>query len=179
MAQGTTQHAPVTVRQVSSAADIAVIAKCFHSYTQWLGKDLSHQNYEAEVANLPGKYAPPTGALLLAVDSESDAPLGCVAMRPLQLPADHPSARDGRKCAEIKRLFVYPEARGRNVARTLVKELIVRAESEGYAEVFLDTLPSMTAAIRLYESEGFDIVAPYYNSPWEETIYFSRKTPVQ
>ena len=165
----------VAVRQASSPQDVAAIVKCFHTYTEWLDEDLTHQNYDDELAGLPGKYAPPTGALLLAVDSESDDVLGCIALRPLQQPASHPKAIEGRKCAEIKRLFVYPEARGRQVARSLVKEVIERARDQGYGEVFLDTLSRMTAAIKLYMSEGFVSAAPYNASPLEGTVYFSRE----
>lgn len=163
------------IRQAESPEDLAAVVKCFHTYTEWLDEDLSHQNYASELAGLPGKYAPPTGALLLAVDSDSGAALGCVALRPLELQPTHPKARQGHRCAEMKRLFVYPEARGRQVARKLLLELLKRAKDEGYNEVYLDTLARMEAAIKLYKSEGFVEAQPYNDSPYVGTTYLAKE----
>lgn len=137
----------VCIRQAESSEDLAAVSKCFHTYTEWLDEDLSHQDYESELAGLPGKYAPPTGSLLLATNAESGAALGCVALRPLALPSSHPKARQDHSCAEMKRLFVYPEAHGRQVSRKLLLEPIQCARARGYHEVFLDTLARMAAAI--------------------------------
>ena len=166
---------PVLIRQVESPEDLAAVIKCFHTYTEWLDEDLSHQNYESELAGLPGKYAPPTGSLLLAIDTESGRALGCVASRPVTLPSSHPKAKQGHRCAEMKRLFVYPEARGRQVARKLLLELMRRAKEQGYNEVFLDTLARMEAAIKLYKSEGFLEAEPYNNSPYAGTVYLAKE----
>lgn len=165
----------VSVRQATSPEDLEAVIKCFHTYTEWLDEDLTHQNYAAELDQLPGKYAPPTGALLIATDSDSGQTLGCIALRPLELPPDHSKLKSGAiKCCEVKRLFVYPEARGRQVARKLVKEVLQKAEEEGYDEIFLDSLSRMGAAIRLYQSEGFTEVAPYNVSPLDGTVYYSK-----
>ncbi|OAR02081.1 hypothetical protein LLEC1_05007 [Akanthomyces lecanii] len=166
---------PVLIRQAESHEDLAAVIKCFHTYTEWLDEDLSHQNYESELAGLPGQYAPPTGCLLLAIDAESGAALGCVALRPLTLPSSHPKAKPGHRCAEMKRLFVYPEARGRQAARKLLLELMQRAKNQGYNEVFLDTLARMEAAVKLYKSEGFVEAEPYNNSPYAGTVYLSKE----
>lgn len=163
------------IRQAESPEDLAAVVTCFHTYTEWLDEDLSHQNYAAELAGLPGKYAPPTGCLLLAVDAESGTALGCVALRPLELPLNHPKSKQGHRCAEMKCLFVYPEARGRQVARKLLLELLQRARDEGYGEVFLDTLARMEAAIKLYKSEGFVDADPYNASPYKGTVYLARE----
>ncbi|ATY61557.1 acetyltransferase [Cordyceps militaris] len=165
----------ILIRQAESPEDLAAVIRCFQAYTEWLDEDLSHQNYASELAGLPGKYAPPTGSLLLAVDSESGAALGCVALRPLELPANHEKAKPGHRCGEMKRLFVNPEARGRQVARKLLLELLRRARDQGYKEIFLDTLDRMEAAIKLYKSEGFLVAEAYNNSPYEGTVYLSRE----
>lgn len=165
----------VVIRQAESPEDLAAVVQCFHTYTEWLDEDLSHQNYASELADLPGKYASPTGALLLAVDSETSTALGCVALRPLKLPPGHPRDRPGHRCAEMKRLFVYPAARGRQVARKLLLELMKRAKDEGYGEVFLDTLSRMEAAIKLYKTEGFAEVEAYNNSPYVGTVYLAKE----
>ncbi|KAJ6787078.1 hypothetical protein PWT90_07284 [Aphanocladium album] len=169
------QPSSILIRQAESPEDLAAVIKCFHTYTEWLDEDLSHQNYASELAGLPGKYAPSTGCLLLAVDSETGIPLGCVALRPLELPSGHPKAKAGHEYAEMKRLFVYPEARGRQVARKLLLELLQRAKDQGYKEVFLDTLARMEAAIKLYKSEGFTDVEPYNHSPYVGTVYLAKE----
>ncbi|KAK8143432.1 hypothetical protein G3M48_007256 [Beauveria asiatica] len=175
MDSGSTNSPSLLIRQAESPEDLAAVIECFHTYTEWLDEDLSHQNYDSELAGLPGKYAPPTGSLLLAVDSESGAALGCVALRPLELPLSHPKARPGHRCAEMKRLFVYPEVRGRRVARKLLLELLRRAKYQGYREVFLDSLARMEAAIRLYKSEGFLEAEAYNNSPYKGTVYLAKQ----
>ncbi|KAJ3473347.1 hypothetical protein NLG97_g10355 [Lecanicillium saksenae] len=175
MSSQSSQPSSVLIRQAESLEDLAAVIKCFHTYTEWLDEDLSHQNYASELAGLPGKYAPPTGSLLLAVDSETGGALGCVALRPLELPSSHTKAKPGHACAEMKRLFVYPEARGRQVARKLLQELLKRAEEQGYNEIFLDTLARMEAAIKLYKSEGFGEAEPYNTSPYVGTVYLAKE----
>jgi ribosomal protein S18 acetylase RimI-like enzyme len=166
----------VLVRQATSSADLAAVVECFKSYTTWLDEDLTHQNYNAELSGLPGKYASPAGALLIAVDSTTDSVLGCIALRPINLePVYLDSRPEGLRYCELKRLFVYPEARGRRVARTLLVEALKRAKAEGYDEMLLDTLSKMTAAINLYRSEGFVDAEPYNSSPLQGTLYFSRR----
>lgn len=166
----------VLVRQAASAADLAAVIECFKAYTTWLDVDLTYQNYDAELKGLPGKYAPPTGALLIAVDAATDAVLGCIALRPLRLEPVYLASRPtGLRYCELKRLFVYPEARGRQVARTLLAEALKCAQAEGYDEMLLDTLSRMTAAIRLYESQGFEPTEAYYSSPLEGTLYFAKR----
>ncbi|KPM39859.1 hypothetical protein AK830_g6698 [Neonectria ditissima] len=159
----------VSIRQAATAADVSSAATCFRAYAEWFGRlglDLTFQNFAAELEGLPGKYAPPTGALLLARDAQTDQVLGCVALRPLEVQPEYRTGRldDVRYC-EVKRLFVYPEARGRRVARLLIGEVMRIAEKEGYDEVLLDTLGRIKAAVTLYRSEGFAEVEPYYHNP--------------
>ncbi|UNI18329.1 hypothetical protein JDV02_004603 [Purpureocillium takamizusanense] len=179
--------APVVIRQVEAAADIAAAERCFDTYTEWLDMDISFQDYAAERKGLPGKYVPPSGALLLAIDPLSQNVLGCIAMRPIELEPRFlrqrqqqqqqqrsPDNAATRYC-EIKRLFVYPEARGRQVSRALVREVTVKARQAGYSEVLLDTMIKMQAAVKLYISEGFEETAPYNASPLDGVMYFSKK----
>ncbi|KAJ6438785.1 GCN5-related N-acetyltransferase (GNAT) domain-containingprotein [Purpureocillium lavendulum] len=168
----------VVIRQAEGADDIAAVERCFDTYTQWLDMDISFQDYEAERNGLPGKYAAPSGALLLAVDGDgpSQNVLGCIAMRPIELDGPYMRHRpsDGRYC-EVKRLFVYPEARGRQVSRALVREVTKRAAEAGYSEVLLDTMAKMQAAVKLYVSEGFEETLAYNASPLDGVMYFSKK----
>ncbi len=120
-------------------------------------------DFAAEIAALPGRYAPPAGALLLAFDA--DAPVGCVALRPLEPPA----------ICEMKRLYVRPEARGRGIAAALVRTLMSRAGEAGYSAVRLDTLPSMKAAQALYLRLGFRLIAPYFRNPVPGAVHFELK----
>lgn len=170
------QATSLVLRQAATPADLAEVKKCFQAYTEWLNEDITFQNYAAEFEGLPGKYAPPSGALLLALDKTTDQVLGCIALRPIQLEEQYLSQRrpETRYC-EIKRLFVYPEARGRQVSRTLVREVLRIAEEEGYHEVLLDTLAKMQPAVKLYKSEGFEETEPYTVNPLAGVIYFSRK----
>ncbi|HEV2488169.1 MAG TPA: GNAT family N-acetyltransferase, partial [Candidatus Acidoferrales bacterium] len=112
-----------------------------------------------EIAGLPGEYAPPSGALLIAMDGEAAA--GCVALRRL-----------GKDTCEMKRLFVRPNYRGQEVGKRLVHEIIARAQDLGYARMLLDSRPSMQAAIRLYRSVGFREIASYMKDPVPGALFF-------
>jgi ribosomal protein S18 acetylase RimI-like enzyme len=128
----------------------------FREYATGLGLDLCFQNFEAELAHLPGDYAEPGGLLLLAwVDG---ALAGCGAFRPL------PDADDANAC-EMKRLYVRPGFRRLGLGRTLAQALLDRATQAGYSCMFLDTLDDMEAARELYASLGFEEVPPYYFNP--------------
>ncbi|CAF0718609.1 unnamed protein product [Adineta steineri] len=114
---------------------------------------------------MPGKYAPPTGELLLARNSQGE-PIGCVALRALG------SSNSG--CCEMKRLYILPTARGLGLGRALVIAILDIAYTLGYDEIKLDTLPSMEAAIGLYKKVGFVETEAYYDTPLAETIFLAR-----
>jgi GNAT superfamily N-acetyltransferase len=147
-----------------AAEEIAAVARLFREYADWLGVDLSFQDFESELANLPGKYAPPFGELLLARSVDSDA-LGCVGVRPL----------GGSEVCEMKRLYVRPHARGLGVGRALVTAILSAAKELGYAEMKLDTLSSMQEAVTLYKQFGFAEIPAYYDNPVEGVIYLGRQ----
>lgn len=134
--------------------DLPLLRALFREYVDGLGVDLAFQDVEAEVAGLPGRYAPPAGALLLARDG-AGAALGCVALRPLDLPG----------ACEMKRLYLRPPARGTGLGRALVLAAIAAARARGYERLLLDTLPSMAAARALYAGLGFRPVPPYCPNP--------------
>ncbi len=139
------------------AEEMASAAVLFREYADWLAIDLSFQGFDAELRDLPGKYAPPTGELLLAYSAGGEA-LGCVAVRALG---------DTAVC-EMKRLYVRPTARGLGIGRTLVDAIIRSAEELGYLEMRLDTLPTMAEAYGLYE------IPAYYHNPVLGTRYLGR-----
>lgn len=125
-------------------------------YAASLAVDLCFQNFDAELAALPGAYAPPGGQLLLAyVDGALAA---CGAMRGLE-DVDHPNA------CEMKRLFVRPAFRRFGLGRTLAEALLDEARRAGYSTMLLDTLDEMESARELYASLGFEECAPYYFNP--------------
>ena len=159
--------------------EIAATQAIFRDYAASLDIDLCFQNFDEEVATLPGDYAEPRGALLLAlVDAEGggvlseqvDAPMirraqggmayvaGCCALRPLDT-ADYPNA------AEMKRLYVRPPFRGLGLGRQMAEAILDAARGAGYACVLLDTLDDMESARALYEDLGFVEVPPYYHNP--------------
>ena len=145
----------------TTASDIATVRALLGEYQARLGVDLSFQDFDAEVRSLPGDYAPPAGRLLLAL--HGDAAVGCVALR----------AAGGPRC-EMKRLFVRPDTRGLGVGSALVTRVLQDARSAGYAEMVLDTLPTMTDAQRLYEQFGFHDIAAYRTNPVEGTRYLRK-----
>lgn len=140
----------------TSAQDMAIAAQLFREYADSLGLDLAFQNFDNELAQLPGDYAAPRGALLLAyVDG---ALAGCCALRPLDN-ADIPNA------AEMKRLYVRRAFRGFGLGRQLAETILDAARQAGYASVLLDTLDDMEAARNLYADLGFQSIEPYYHNP--------------
>jgi ribosomal protein S18 acetylase RimI-like enzyme len=157
--------------KIRSKQDLAIIVDLFTAYTTWLNIDLTFQDFANELASLPGKYAPPTGDLLLARRTANDEPLGCIALRPLPVQAE---TRHQKTC-ELKRLYVVPAARGTGAGKALVAEAIRVAKELDYTEAKLDTLPHMRAAIRLYESFGFVDCEKYYDTPLEGTIFMRAK----
>lgn len=138
--------------QARSAQDVEQVSELFREYETSLGIDLCFQGFEQEVVGLPGAYAPPRGRLLLAVDA--GRPAGCVALRPL-----------GPDACEMKRLYVRPAFRRFGLGRALAQALIDRAIEAGHSAMLIDTLDDMEAARGLYESLGFEEIAPYYFNP--------------
>ena len=132
--------------------DMPTVRSLFKEYQTRLGVDLCFQGFDKELADLPGCYAPPRGAVLLA--SEQRDVCGCVAFRPITATQ-----------AELKRLYVTPSARGRGAGRILFHAAMEKIQQAGYRSVVLDTLPSMQTAQALYVSYGFVEIPPYYNNP--------------
>ena len=160
---------PMTFRiaQVSFPDDLRDVTMLFEAYAASLPVNLAYQGFEEELASMPGDYAPPRGALLLA-RAPTGEPLGCVGLRPLE---------EAGTC-EMKRLFVVPAARGLQLGRALAEATIAAACERGYARLRLDTLPSMTAAISLYGQLGFAPIAPYYEGAPEGTHFMQRELRV-
>ncbi len=148
----------LTIHQVESQDDIDIVRKLMQEYQTRLGVDLCFQGFEAELKGLPGDYAAPGGRLLLA--SINGSAIGCVALRAL----------DGSRC-EMKRLFVRPAGRGLGVGRALVTRVMDEARAIGYAEMVLDTLPTMAEAQALYHAFGFRDISPYRVNPIPGTRY--------
>lgn len=144
------------------APQLPLARELFGEYAASLGVDLAFQDFQHELATLPGRYALPGGCILIAyVD---DAPAGCIAMRPLA---------DGR--CEMKRLWVRPGFRGLGLGERLSRALIRHARALGYEAMRLDTLASMRSAQRLYRALGFRQIPAYYANPLAGTVYMERE----
>lgn len=157
------QQAPSSfVIRAALLQDMALVASLFREYAGGIGIDLSYQGFEAELAALPGAYAPPRGVILLAEQNGGAA--GCVAVRPLG---------DGGVC-EMKRLHVRDTARGQGLGRALAMAAIAAARKLGYATMRLDTLSTMIAAQSLYRTLGFRPIAPYYATPVAGTVFMEK-----
>jgi len=145
--------------QAESSSQIAQARELFVEYAQSLGFSLCFQNFDQELANLPGDYAPPDGRLLLA---ECDSKLaGCVALHKLE---------DG--ICEMKRLYLRSQFRGQGLGRALADRIITEARQMGYERMRLDTVePVMKDAVRMYRRIGFREIAPYRSNPIAGALY--------
>ena len=146
----------ISLRTPAPPAAWEAVRDIFREYASTLGIDLCFQDFESELAQLPGDYAEPRGALLVA--EVEGALAGCCALRPLDN-ADYPNA------SEMKRLYVRKAFRGFGLGRELAEAMLDRARQAGYACVLLDTLDDMESARALYTDLGFEEIPPYYHNP--------------
>lgn len=142
-----------------SGGELADVRSLFREYEAFLQVDISFQAFEAELTGLPGRYASPGGALLLAM--RGGYAVGCVAMRKL-VPGT----------CEMKRLFVRPSYRKQGIGRILATVIIGEAKKAGYERMVLDTLDHLEAARGLYRSLGFRRCLPYYGNPLPGVTYW-------
>ena len=147
-----------TITQAASDPELALVRELFREYAADSAIDLCFQNFEVELAGLPGAYSLPSGRLLLA---QCDGQLAaCGALRPF-----------AEGVCEMKRLFVRPAFRGRGIGRALAERLIADARAIGYHAMRLDTLGRMKTAIALYEALGFRRIDAYRHNPLEDVVY--------
>jgi putative acetyltransferase len=144
----------------SGPESLDVVRTLWREYWSFLGLPGDFQNFEAELASLPGAYSSPGGLILLA-QAETDF-AGAAALRPLK-----------SKAGEVKRLYVRPKFRGKGVGRALLEGVISYAREFGYSALYADTLPSMSEAQRLYALYGFEKTTPYSANPTPGALYLS------
>jgi len=152
----------MTEIQLATEADIPEVRILLREYEVWTGVDLCFQDFERELAELPGHYIPPGGVMLVA--RVQGRIVGCVALR-----------RWSEGVCEMKRLFVREEARGSGCGRALVERLLDWARGAGYRRMLLDTLPIMEGAQRLYARLGFREVAAYRANPVPGAQFLARE----
>ncbi|VTR99291.1 acetyltransferase family protein : GCN5-related N-acetyltransferase OS=Acidovorax ebreus (strain TPSY) GN=Dtpsy_0284 PE=4 SV=1: Acetyltransf_1 [Gemmata massiliana] len=149
----------LTILHPTTPEELQTVRVLFQDYADALGIDLGFQNFAEELAGLPGKYAPPSGCILLAeVDGQ---PAGVVALKPLE----------GNAC-EMKRLYVRSPFRKEGVGRTLAERIIQEAKQLGYRRIRLDTIaPIMGKAVALYRALGFEEIPPYCDNPVPGAVF--------
>jgi len=148
-----------TFAQAESPVQIVEARNLFLEYAQSLGFSLCFQNFDKELAGLPGEYTPPAGRLLLAEYEGTLA--GCVALRP----------RESGIC-EMKRLYIRPQFRGKGLGRVLAERILAEAREIGYCFMRLDTVePVMKEAVAMYRKLGFKEIAPYCANPIAGALY--------
>lgn len=147
---------------VETNEEFEIIRELLVEYADSLGFDLDFQNFNKELADLPGEYSTPRGCILLAEYKNQLA--GCIALRP----------RSDQIC-EMKRLYVRPQFRGIGIGRALAEAIIEKARKIGYTCMRLDTVPSMKAARALYMSLGFEEIGPYIYNPIEGAVFMELK----
>jgi len=136
------------VLHIHRAIDVSIVRDLFLEYARSLGVDLDFQDFDREVANLPGDYDP------ILVAHWNGEVAGCVALHPLD-----------RATCEMKRLYVRPAYRGHAIGRALAERIIAEARAGGFARMRLDTLPMMGDAQKLYRTLGFVEISPYRFNP--------------
>jgi len=150
----------LTIVKAETPAQVSTARQMIEEYAAWLEFRLCFQGYEEEIQSLPGKYAPPSGRLLLAL--WDGRPAGVIALRPLEEPG----------VCEMKRLYVRPEFRGHQIGRILAEQVIAEAAEIGYSRIRLDTiLGKMDSAIAMYRTLGFAEISPYYKTPVGPTLF--------
>ena len=148
--------------QAQKAEEIASVRELFTEYAQSLGFSLCFQDFDRELAHLPGDYAPPGGRLLLA--TVEAVPAGCAALHSL-----------APEICEMKRLYVRPQFRGRGLGRLLAERIMAEARKIGYRKIRLDTVaPVMQTAVAMYLNLGFREIAPYRTNPIAGALYLER-----
>lgn len=152
----------LTFTQAESPVQIAQARELFLEYAQSLGFSLCFQNFDKELADLPGEYSPPGGCLLLA--EYEGQPAGCVALHKLKNSDD--------SICEMKRLYLRPQFRGKGLGRALADRIITEARQMGYRRMWLDTVePVMKDALAMYRRLGFKEIAPYCANPIAGALY--------
>lgn len=150
----------ISITPATGEADIGIARALFLEYGESLDFDLCFQDFDTELAELPGAYAPPRGAILLA--RVANEPAGVVALRPL-----------GDDACEMKRLYVKPDHRGLALGRRLAEAILAAGARAGYRVMRLDTIgATMKPARGLYEDLGFREIPPYYENPIPSATYF-------
>jgi putative acetyltransferase len=150
----------LSILQAEAPEHLSTARRLIEEYAAWLEFQLCFQGFEEEMQSLPGKYSPPAGRLLLAL--WDGKPAGVIALRPLDEPG----------LCEMKRLYVRPEFRGRNIGRVLAEQVIREAAEIGYSRMRLDTVAGkMDSAIAMYRELGFKETDPYYQTPVGHTLF--------
>jgi ribosomal protein S18 acetylase RimI-like enzyme len=155
---GASAQGAVSLVEASEPEQIAAVRKLFEEYQKSLSFELDFQCFGHELDDLPGKYAPPGGALILALVNGQAA--GCVGLRKLET-----------EICEMKRLFVRPEFQGLGVGGSLVAEVVTAAKAKGYKRMRLDTVASMVSAIALYRKAGFVEIERYCENPLKGAVF--------
>lgn len=148
--------------QIHTSAEYKAAARLFNEYAMWLNIDLSFQNFEEELKQLPVMYGPPTGAIILA--KQENEYVGCIAIR-----------KKEENIAEVKRMYIIPTMQKQGLGQALLDKALSLAKDLNYEKLRLDTLSNMTPAINLYKRNGFYEIPAYYHNPEPNAVYFEKQ----
>jgi len=154
---------PITIKLVTNSQQNADAQQLFTAYSKALGADLTFQQFDTELQHPLQYYTNANGCILLAYANEEQPAIGCIAVKGL---SNH--------TAEMKRMYVQPNYRSQGIGQLLINAFMQQAKALGYTTVVLDTLQQLTAAIKLYEKNGFTPTTAYYHNPLEDVVYMKR-----
>ena len=153
----------IFMKTANSLEDYDLAKSLFLAYSEQLGFDLTFQNFSSEIESIHIQYGPPDGILRIA-STGSESAIGCFGIRKIE-----------ERICELKRMYVLPDHRGKGFGQVLMDDAVSEGKRLGYERMRLDTIPTMKAAVKLYQKNGFYTIQPYRYNPFESAMFFEKQ----